>query len=438
MSIDAVKEVVIMEKQGTQGRGRIIFHVDMNSFYASVEAAHNPDLRGKPLAIAGNVEERRGIVVTSSYEARKKGVKTTMPVWQAKKHCPELLVMPPNFPLYRQTSLQIFELLESYTPLVQPVSIDEGYLDLTDDCGDKSPVVIAEEIQKRIHDEIGIPCSIGIAPNKFLAKMASDMKKPLGITILRKREIDKLLWPLDVGEMHGVGKKTKEKLQELKITTIHDLAHANPVQLEMKLGINGKRLHDRANGNDNRPVDPDAIDDFKSVGNSTTFPEDLVDHHRINTALTNLADSVAKRMAKKNVLSFNIQLTIRYNDRTTVTRSRKLQNPISQSGDILEAAQHLFEKNWSGQPIRLLGITGQSLIDRNEATVQLDLFSFEADTKRADLQNTIGSIRAKYGESSLLKGNQLGKDGSHTLRDEKRRGTSLDRDFLWNYKKKKE
>ncbi|TKD70393.1 DNA polymerase IV [Pseudalkalibacillus hwajinpoensis] len=421
-----------------QGRGRIIFHVDMNSFYASVEAAHNPELRGKPLAIAGNVEERRGIVVTSSYEARKKGVKTTMPVWQAKKLCPELLIMPPNFPLYRQTSLQIFELLESYTPLVQPVSIDEGYLDMTDDCGGKSPVVIAEEIQKRIYDEIGIPCSIGIAPNKFLAKMASDMKKPLGITILRKREIDKLLWPLDVGEMHGVGKKTKEKLQELKITTIHDLAHANPLQLEMKLGINGKRLHERANGHDDRPVDPDAIDEFKSVGNSTTFPEDLVDHNRINIALTNLADSVAKRMAKKNVLSFNIQLTIRYNDRTTVTRSRKLQNPISQSGDILEAAQHLFEKNWSGQPIRLLGVTGQSLVDQNEATVQLDLFSFEDDTKRVDLQNTIGSIRAKYGESSLLKGNQLGKDGSHKLRDEKRRGTSLDRDFLWNYKKKKE
>ncbi|MBN8208182.1 DNA polymerase IV [Bacillus sp. NTK071] len=426
-----------MDKRG-QGRGRIIFHVDMNSFYASVEAAHNPELREKPLAIAGNVEERRGIVVTSSYEARKKGVKTTMPVWQAKKHCPELLIMPPNFPLYRQTSLQIFELLESYTPLVQPVSIDEGYLDMTDDCGDRSPVVIAEEIQKRIYDEIGIPCSIGIAPNKFLAKMASDMKKPLGITILRKREIDKLLWPLDVGEMHGVGKKTKEKLQELKITTIHDLAHANPLQLEMKLGINGKRLHDRANGHDDRPVDPDAIDEFKSVGNSTTFPEDLIDHHRINTALTNLADSVAKRMAKKNVLSFNIQLTIRYSDRTTVTRSRKLQNPISQSGDILKAAQHLFEKNWSGQPIRLLGVTGQSLVDRNEATVQLDLFSFEADTKRADLQNTIGLIRTKYGESSLLKGNQLGKDGSHKLRDEKRRGTSLDRDFLWNYKKKKE
>ncbi|WP_240688083.1 DNA polymerase IV [Pseudalkalibacillus hwajinpoensis] len=427
-----------MDKRGMQGRGRIIFHVDMNSFYASVEAAHNPELRGKPLAIAGNVEERRGIVVTSSYEARKKGVKTTMPVWQAKKLCPELLIMPPNFPLYRQTSLQIFELLESYTPLVQPVSIDEGYLDMTDDCGGKSPVVIAEEIQKRIYDEIGIPCSIGIAPNKFLAKMASDMKKPLGITILRKREIDKLLWPLDVGEMHGVGKKTKEKLQELKITTIHDLAHANPLQLEMKLGINGKRLHERANGHDDRPVDPDAIDEFKSVGNSTTFPEDLVDHNRINIALTNLADSVAKRMAKKNVLSFNIQLTIRYNDRTTVTRSRKLQNPISQSGDILEAAQHLFEKNWSGQPIRLLGVTGQSLVDQNEATVQLDLFSFEDDTKRVDLQNTIGSIRAKYGESSLLKGNQLGKDGSHKLRDEKRRGTSLDRDFLWNYKKKKE
>ncbi|WP_347549700.1 DNA polymerase IV [Pseudalkalibacillus hwajinpoensis] len=419
-------------------RGRIIFHVDMNSFYASVEVAYNPDLQGKPLAIAGNVEERRGIVVTSSYEARTKGVKTTMPVWEAKKYCPELLVMPPNFPLYRETSLQIFTLLESYTPIVQPVSIDEGYLDITDDCGNRSPIAIAKEIQERIHKEIGIPCSIGIAPNKFLAKMASEMKKPLGITILRKRELDAMLWPLDVGEMHGVGKKTKEKLHELKIKTIRDLAHANPVQLEMKLGINGKRLYDRANGRDDRPVDPNAIDEFKSVGNSTTFPEDLVDNQRINVALTNLSDSVAKRMDKKGVLSFNIQLTIKYNDRTTVTRSRKLENPVSQSGDILEAARHLLEKHWSGQPIRLLGVTGQQLVDRNEATVQLDLFSFEADSKRVNLQNTIGSIRAKYGESSLLKGNQFGRDGSHKLRDEKRRGTSLDRDFLWNYKNKKE
>ena len=425
-------------ERSAKGRGRIIFHVDMNSFYASVEVAHNPKLRGKPLAIAGNVEERRGIVVTSSYEARKKGVKTTMPVWEAKKHCPELLIMPPNFPLYRQTSLQIFELLESYTPLVQPVSIDEGYLDITEDCRDRNPIEIAKEIQNRIHAEIGIPCSIGIAPNKFLAKMASDMKKPLGITILRKRELDQLLWPLDVGEMHGVGKKTKEKLLELEIKTIYDLAHANPLQLEMKLGINGRRLHERANGRDNRPVDPDAIDEFKSVGNSTTFPEDLIDHHRIHTALTNLADSVAKRMAKKNVLSFNIQLTIRYSDRTTVTRSRKLQNPISQSNDILKAAQALFEKNWSGQPIRLLGVTGQQLVDRNEATVQLDIFSFEADSRRHDLQNTIGTIRSKYGDGALLKGNQLGKDGSHKLRDEKRRGTSLDRDFLWKYKQDKE
>lgn len=426
-----------MNQTNRQVGGRIIFHVDMNSFYASVEAAHNPDLLGKPLAIAGNVEERRGIVVTSSYEARKKGVKTTMPLWEARKYCPELLVMPPNFPLYRQTSLQIFELLESYTPLVQPVSIDEGYLDITDDCKGKNPISIAEEIQQRIYKEIGIPCSIGIAPNKFLAKMASDMKKPLGITILRKRQLAELLWPLDVGEMHGVGKKTKEKLHELKIKTIGDLAKANPVQLELKLGINGKRLHERSNGIDDRPVDPDAIDDFKSVGNSSTFPEDLVDRQRVFTALTNLSDSVAKRMEQKGVLSFNIQLTIRYSDRTTITRSRKLDNPVSKPQDILDAAKYLFSKNWTGQPIRLLGVTGQQLVDRDEATVQLDLFSFEKDSKRADLYDTIGTIRAKFGDSSLLKGNQLQKDGSHTLRDEKRRGTSLDRDFLWKYKKKK-
>ncbi len=256
-------------------KGRVILHIDMNSFYASVEMAYNPDLKGRPLAIAGNVEERKGIIVTCSYEARKFGVKTTMPVWQAKKLCPGLIIQQPNFDRYRQASLAIFELFRQYTERVEPVSIDEGYLDITD-CGDiGTPIEIAQTIQRRIMETMDLPCSIGIAPNKFLAKMASDMKKPLGITILRKRDVPQVLWPMKAEEMHGIGLKTAEKLASIGIQTIGDLAVADDFQLRKVLGINGTRLKERANGKDERPVDPDSVFDYKSVGNSTTLPHEI-------------------------------------------------------------------------------------------------------------------------------------------------------------------
>ncbi|TLS36406.1 DNA polymerase IV [Pseudalkalibacillus caeni] len=411
---------------------RIVFHVDMNSFYASVEVAHNPELKGKPLAIAGNEEERKGIVVTSSYEARKKGVKTTMPVWQAKKLCPGLIVMRPDFDRYRKASLQLFELLNEYTPLVEPVSIDEGYMDVTDYKGPKGYVGLAHEIQARLKDQFGLPSSIGIAPNKFLAKMASDMKKPMGITVLRKREIKEKLWPLKVGEMHGIGSKTEQKMNKLGIYTIGDLATSDRKQLELGLGVNGIRLFDRANGNDNRPVDPEAINEFKSVGNSTTFPEDLTDSEEIKTALTNLADSVMRRMGRKEVLASNIQLTIRYSDRKTVTRSRKLSNPIDHGKDIFNAAYYLFQKHWTGEPVRLLGITGFELVEKQEALIQLDLFSFEKEEKNDRLHSVVNQLRDRFGESALLRGNQARESRSNRLRDKKHRGTSLEKDFLRN------
>src|SRR5574342_277107 len=234
--------------------GRVIFHVDMNSFYASVEMAFDPNLKGKPLAIAGNVEDRRGIIVTCSYEPRKFGVKTTMPLWEAKKLCPQLIVMKPNFERYRAASIGMFDILRQYTEMVEPVSIDEGYLDITESFEFGSPIDIAKSIQKRVLEQLDLPCSIGIAPNKFLAKMASDMKKPMGITVLRKRDIPKVLWPLPTFEMHGVGKKTAEKLQTIGIETVGELAVSNELQLKALLGINGIRIKERANGVDQRLV----------------------------------------------------------------------------------------------------------------------------------------------------------------------------------------
>ena len=198
---------------------RIIFQVDMNSFYASVEQAHNPSLKGKAIAIAGDPKQRRGILVTCSYEARAKGIYTTMSVWEAKRKSPDLILLPPDFPKYRTASKAMFDILRSYTPLVEPVSIDEGYMDVTNISGNKA-IELAESLQRRILRELDLPCSIGIAPNKFLAKTASDMKKPMGITVLRKRELPEKLWPKKVIEMHGIGESTAHRLNELGIYSI--------------------------------------------------------------------------------------------------------------------------------------------------------------------------------------------------------------------------
>ncbi|SER46131.1 DNA polymerase IV [Salisediminibacterium halotolerans] len=410
---------------------RVIFHVDMNSFYASVEAAFDPSLKGKPLAIAGNARERRGIVVTASYEARAKGVKPPMPLWEAEKACPGLLVREPNFDRYRDLSQQMFQLLYEYTPLVQPVSIDEGYMDVTAIERGTHPVDLAGHIQARLNNELQLPSSIGIAPNKFLAKMASDMKKPFGITVLRKRQVPDVLWPMDAVKMHGIGSKTGEKLTRLGILTIGDIAHQEPHYLEQYFGVAGRRMYEKAHGIDERPVDPDAVHDFKSIGNSTTLPEDTVNQATVRKVLMNLADSVGRRLRRKHVYAGNVQLTIRYHDRKTITRSRQLPHPVNNQDDIFQAAWFLWETYWNQTPIRLLGITGLDLVEEGKAVKQLDLFDYKRDLKDERLSGVVDQLRNKYGEESLLRGRQMGeRDRSDQIRDKKKRGTSLEKDFL--------
>ena len=412
--------------------GRVILHVDMNSFYASVEMAYDPALKGKPLAIAGNVEERRGIIVTCSYEARKFGVKTTMPLWEAKKLCPQLIVMAPNFDRYRKASTGMFEILRQFTGLVEPVSIDEGYMDITESFEFGSPVQIAQSIQKRILEQLDLSCSIGIAPNKFLAKMASDMKKPMGITILRKRDIPTVLWPLNTNEMHGVGKKTAEKLVTIGILTIGDLAKGNEIQLKTLLGINGLRLKERANGLDLRPVDPESVADFKSIGNSTTLPRDVSNQQELFRVLEALAETVAIRLKRKGVLASTLGITIRFKDRKTITRSKKLENPINQKEDISTLSKQLFLKHWEGDSIRLLGITGSDLIDHDHAYKQLDLFSFEKDAKKEPLLKTLSELREKFGKSIIENAGEHNIDPTHKVGTE----TSFNKDFLRTFPKK--
>ncbi|WP_442961060.1 DNA polymerase IV [Pseudogracilibacillus sp. SO30301A] len=408
-------------------KAKVIFHVDMNSFYASVEMAYNPKLKGKPIAIAGNPEERKGIIVTSSYEARAKGIKTTMPLWEAKKLCPELIVIRPNFPRYRETSTKIFRMLANFTPLIEPVSIDEGYMDVTDH--PTHPIKLAKSIQNELLSVLDIPCSIGIGPNKFLAKTASDMKKPLGITILRIRDLPEKLWPLKVDDMYGVGKKTAEKLHKINIQTIGDLAKADEYTLSHLLGINGERLIKRANGIDSRKVDPDAVNEFKSIGNSQTLPKDTTDDIEIEKLLIQLATRVEERLQRREMKGQTVQLMIRYNDRKTVTRSRKLTQYIDDMETIASTVIDLLKEHWTKEPVRLLGVTVQDLLENQYVVQQLDLFTYEDEVKKHHMNKTIESLKEKFGENTFKKLKSDKGENNKLLR------TSFQKDFLDDYRK---
>lgn len=407
-------------------KARIIFHLDMNSFYASVETAYHTDWKGKPLAVAGNPEERRGIIITSNYEARAKGVKTTMPIWQAKKLCPELIVVRPNFERYRLASREIFKFMYAITPFVEPVSIDEGYMDVTDVVEPNLTLKLATSLQEKIKRELDLPCSIGIAPNKFLAKMASDMKKPMGITILRKRDIPEKLWPLPVGEMYGVGKKSAEKLHTIDIYTIGDLAAGDVYRLKQLLGINGERLKNRANGIDLRAVDPDAVNEFKSIGSSETLPMDTTDEQEIKSLFQALAENVEIRMKRKHAAGRTIQITVRYFDRKTITRSKKLPNFIEKKEDILKVAMELFDTHWNREPVRLLGITVQEVEEKQNIVHQLDLFTYSKDAEKEKLYNAIDELTQKYGKNPFI---EMKEDIQNQPR------TSFQKDFLDDFKK---
>lgn len=352
-----------------------------------------------------------------------------MTVWQAKKLCPELIILKPNFERYRAASSEIFRMMSEITPLVQPVSIDEGYIDVTDVEGQGTPIEIARNLQKRILNELDLPCSIGIAPNKFLAKMGSDLKKPLGITIIRKRELPETLWPLPIDEMYGVGEKTAEKLKAIKIHTIKDLAEADVYELRQLLGINGERLINRANGIDNREVDPDAIFDFKSIGNSQTLPYDTTNLQEIHYLLDKLSEKVISRMKRKEVVGKSVQVMIRYHDRKTVTRSRKLDTYIDEKADLLPIAVELFEQHWNEQPIRLLGVTAQHLEDKRNVGEQLDLFTYEDAVKKETLKQTVNQLADKFGEDTFKALPNKEDNDSNEFR------TSFQKDFLDDFKK---
>lgn len=383
---------------------KVIFHVDLNAFFASCEMAQNPSLKNVPLGIGGSKD--RGVLTTANYEARKYGVSSAMPVGEARRLCPSLEVLPVNFPLYEHYSNIFFDLLHEYSDVIEKASIDEGYMDMTKPLIDKHPLTLAEEIQARLLKEHDLPVSIGIAPTMFLAKMASDMKKPLGITVLRKRDLQEKLWPLPIEYMHGIGKKTYPDLKLIGIETIGDLVHyQDQYKLSLVLGNRMQEMVDKANGLDDRVVDPNRYAEYKSIGNSETYSVDLQTDQEVLEKLTKLARKVVNRLVDDHSVAKTISIQVRYNDFSQITRSFTLEQHTDNFYDIFRIVERLYEENTASKPIRLLGVSVTNLKPTSEHYEQLNLFaSVKSDSPKEKIDHMIKEINKLYGKGLIHKG----------------------------------
>ncbi|MDW7651405.1 MAG: DNA polymerase IV [Bacillota bacterium] len=382
---------------------RKIIHVDMNAFYASCHQADNPALREKPLLVAGDPQKRHGIILTASYEARRFGVKTAMPVWQAKKLCPQAVFIRPDHNLYRQYSEKILAIMRCYSPLVEPFSIDEAWLDLTGSSRLFGPVEeIGRQLQAQILTELGIPCSVGISANKFLAKMASERQKPNGFTLLWPKDVPTVLWPLPVEELVGVGRKLAPALREMGIHTVGQLAEMPVRLLVSRFGIVGEALQHLANGRDDAPVDPNVFDTVKSVGHSLTLPRDINDPEDVACVLLNLSERVGRRLRHGGYMARTVTLTVKDQNFVSATRSRTLHEPTSLTEVIYGTALDIYRTQFEPwRKARLLGVSVSKLLPR-DAGCQLSFW--DATGERLDrLTRTADEIRDRFGDGSLCR-----------------------------------
>lgn len=396
---------------------RVILHCDCNSFFASVETALNPAYRDVPMAVCGDPDSRHGIVLAKNELAKKYGISTTDTVYQAKRACPDLVIVKPHYDEYIKYSRRVNEIYAEYTDLVEPFGIDESWLDVTASrrlFG--SGYEIAEQIRERVKHEVGITVSIGVSFDKVFSKLGSDYKKPDAITVINRENLESIAYPLPVGNLLFVGKKTEEVLHSVGIRTIGDLASAQEALLSLKLGKSGVMLSRFARGLDDSPVLPiDHEDDLKSVGNGFTFKHDLIAGEDVKMGIDYLSYEIGRRLRNKGLLASTISVAIKDEFMKVYQKQRGIYPPTDIGEEIAAMAYEITRGFWSpGKPIRTITVTAQNLIKNDSASMQLDLFSSgedeEAREKKRKMEETIDEIRRKYGSSSVIRGSTIDND----------------------------
>lgn len=383
--------------------GRVILHMDMNAFFASVEQQANPELRGKPIAVVGS--GARSVITTASYEARRLGVKTGMAIWEARRCCPQLTLVVGDNRKYTSTSRRIMEMMEEYTPLMEVFSIDEAFLDITHSLNlFGSAERIACLIKARILHTFGLTCSIGIAPNKLLAKMASDMKKPDGLTVIQPGEIARTMERLPVAELCGIGRSMERNLLLMGIRTCGELGRCDEERLTRRFGIVGKRLKEMGQGIDDSPVIPqEEQEEIKSVGHSMTLARDILQRQDILKFLLQLSEMVGRRARRYGVSGRTVHLYVRFADfYSSVGRQETLPGYISRSEDIYRAAVAILDTLELPQAVRLLGVRLTNLRHQGE---QLPLF--EDERRRSRMVRAMDEVNDRFGDFTLTFGSLL-------------------------------
>lgn len=389
---------------------RIILHFDLDSFYCAVEEKFNPELKDKPFAVGGEANSR-GVVASASYPARLFGVRSAMPMSEARRLCPELLVVPTRHSVYGEWSKKVMAILHNLTPLVEKISIDEAFLDVTGLKG--SGEDIARQLQMTIRTELGLPCSLGVATNKLVAKIANnigkarkkDGKPPCAIEVVEEGREAEYLAKLPIRELWGVGPKTAESMYALNIETIGDIARQKEQFMIHHFGKHGYDMWRRSRGIDNRAVETDS--EAKSISNETTFVRDVRDGDELRHVIRNLGENVGRRLREKQVSGRTINIKLRWEDFTTLTRQITLQYATQDDVVIVREATKLFEANWTkNKPVRLIGVGVANLEDSIQ---QLSLWESDHDKKSRQLQNTLDDLKQKFGESAIKRGSNIRK-----------------------------
>ncbi len=387
---------------------RTILHVDMDAFFASIEQLDNPRLRGRPVLVGG--EGPRGVVAAASYEARAFGCRSAQPTSIARRCCPHAVVVHPRGDRYGAVSRTVFAVLDTYTPLVESLSVDEAFLDVTGSKRLHGPgVVIAETIRRRIRQEVGLTASVGVAPNKFLAKIASDLNKPDGLTVIDDHWIATALPVLPIARMWGVGPATEERLHQFGVRTFRELAEVPEPQLRRVLGSDGRRLQRLARGVDDRAVVP--AHDVRSVSRERTFAVDVNEPDRVRSALLHETEEVARRLRRKSLLARTVTVKIRYGDFETITRSLTLKEATDRTDLLWSAARGLFDRwcSTSFRPVRLIGMAASQLVADQAQDRQLTFFEPAGPSDedgRRQLDRITDLIQGKFGPTAIHRGDR--------------------------------